>query len=253
MSNYEDDDHGFPCGEATDAASPTETDHDADAAKQPRYRKWALLDKTRRLKASARERNRRHVLNNALELLRKKVPCFDQNPQKLSKIEVLRQAIGYIADLSQCLESTKTSRLTMAALAVASPVFQLEPASCGVKQQSAYHDSLNSMLYAGKSMLFDCAQQVPGDQNAVAFDGCCSSPDSVASQYACFEQTPIEVIHIFVFIFSFFFPSFFFLVLLIFFFFNSSRENLGPSDFIFVFVPRHTGFLFRGLTSLSVS
>ena len=113
ISDYEDDDHGFPCGEATDAASPTETDHDADAAKQPRYRKWALLDKTRRLKASARERNRRHVLNNALELLRKKVPCFDQNPQKLSKIEVLRQAIGYIADLSQCLESAKTSITTV--------------------------------------------------------------------------------------------------------------------------------------------
>lgn len=73
---------------------------DKDSHESSRYRKWALLDKSRRLKASARERKRRHVLNNALELLRKKVPCFDQNPQKLSKIEVLRLAIDYIAMLS---------------------------------------------------------------------------------------------------------------------------------------------------------
>jgi hypothetical protein len=71
-----------------------------------RYRKWALLDRSRRLKASARERKRRHVLNNALELLRKKVPCVDQNPQKLSKIEVLRLAIDYIAMLSCYLNSS---------------------------------------------------------------------------------------------------------------------------------------------------
>lgn len=71
-----------------------------------RYRKWAQLDRSRRLKASARERKRRHVLNNALELLRKKVPCVDQNPQKLSKIEVLRMAIDYIAMLSCYLKGS---------------------------------------------------------------------------------------------------------------------------------------------------
>jgi len=80
-----------------------------DNQESSRYRKWALLDKSRRLKASARERKRRHVLNNALELLRKKVPCVDQNPQKLSKIEVLRLAIDYIAMLSCYLNNSSPS------------------------------------------------------------------------------------------------------------------------------------------------
>lgn len=247
MSDYEDaiHDEGFPCAGLTDVESPTESDNDGGIAKQPRYRKWALLDKTRRLKASARERNRRHVLNNALELLRKKVPCFDQNPQKLSKIEVLRQAIGYIADLSQCLESAKSSRLTMAALsaaaaaAVGSPVFQLETDSRGVQQQSAYHQSLNSMLYAGKSMLFDCAQQVPGQNTAASVDGC-SSPESVASQYVCFDQTPLEVIYI---IYLLVFP---FLLL-----FSFAKPLTLGSPFS-LFLAAFLGF-FRGITSLNVS
>lgn len=86
-----------------------EPSKDKDSQESSRYRKWALLDKSRRLKASARERKRRHVLNNALELLRKKVPCVDQNPQKLSKIEVLRLAIDYIAMLSCYLNSSTPS------------------------------------------------------------------------------------------------------------------------------------------------
>lgn len=79
-----------------------------------RYRKWAQLDRSRRLKASARERKRRHVLNNALELLRKKVPCVDQNPQKLSKIEVLRMAIDYIAMLSCYLKGSQSAAVLAA-------------------------------------------------------------------------------------------------------------------------------------------
>ena len=82
---------------------------DVNSGDNSRYRKWAQLDRSRRLKASARERKRRHVLNNALELLRKKVPCVDQNPQKLSKIEVLRMAIDYIAMLSCYLKGSQTA------------------------------------------------------------------------------------------------------------------------------------------------
>ena len=95
-------------GENSQANSPECENKDKDGAESSRYRKWALLDRSRRLKASARERKRRHVLNNALELLRKKVPCVDQNPQKLSKIEVLRLAIDYIAMLSCYLNSAQT-------------------------------------------------------------------------------------------------------------------------------------------------
>ena len=83
------------------------TTKEVNSGDNSRYRKWAQLDRSRRLKASARERKRRHVLNNALELLRKKVPCVDQNPQKLSKIEVLRMAIDYIAMLSCYLKGSQ--------------------------------------------------------------------------------------------------------------------------------------------------
>lgn len=86
-----------------------------------RFRKWALLDRSRRLKASARERKRRHVLNNALELLRKKVPCVDQNPQKLSKIEVLRLAIDYISMLSYYLKTSQAAVNIHQAPAIMSP------------------------------------------------------------------------------------------------------------------------------------
>lgn len=82
---------------------------EVNSSDNSRYRKWAQLDRSRRLKASARERKRRHVLNNALELLRKKVPCVDQNPQKLSKIEVLRMAIDYIAMLSCYLKGSQAA------------------------------------------------------------------------------------------------------------------------------------------------
>lgn len=70
-------------------------------------RKGNRIEKTKRLKASARERKRRHVLNDALEALRLKVSTFNnQNPHKLSKIEVLRHAIDYIAMLTYYLEAT---------------------------------------------------------------------------------------------------------------------------------------------------
>lgn len=92
---------------ASDQLVPTSKE--VNAADNSRYRKWAQLDRSRRLKASARERKRRHVLNNALELLRKKVPCVDQNPQKLSKIEVLRMAIDYIAMLSCYLKGSQSA------------------------------------------------------------------------------------------------------------------------------------------------
>lgn len=182
MSEYD-----TSCSPCAAAAEDANVDDIKELSAKPRFRKWALLDKSRRLKASARERKRRHVLNSALERLRKRVPCFDQNPQKLSKIEVLRQAIGYISDLSQCLKSANSPRLTVTALA--SPVF-LEPSSCveySNQHQSTYQ-SLGSVFY-GKSMLFDSAQQVSGQ--STAFDEC-FSPET-ASQYAYLEQTPAEV------------------------------------------------------------
>lgn len=69
---------------------------------------YTVVDRSKRLKASARERRRRHVLNDALERLRRKVPSVGQRSAKLSKIEVLRMAIDYIAMLSGYLNYATT-------------------------------------------------------------------------------------------------------------------------------------------------
>ncbi|KAI3354722.1 hypothetical protein L3Q82_004505 [Scortum barcoo] len=68
----------------------------------------ARLDRVRlrRIEANARERNRMHSLNNALDSLRKVVPCYSKT-QKLSKIETLRLAKNYIWALSDILRTGK--------------------------------------------------------------------------------------------------------------------------------------------------
>ncbi|KAM9827771.1 neurogenic differentiation factor 6-A [Neosynchiropus ocellatus] len=68
----------------------------------------ARLDRVRqrRIEANARERNRMHGLNSALDTLRKVVPCYSKT-QKLSKIETLRLAKNYIWALSEILNSGK--------------------------------------------------------------------------------------------------------------------------------------------------
>ncbi|XP_070566789.1 neurogenic differentiation factor 1-like [Ptychodera flava] len=73
--------------------------------KKKRMTKARILKfKQRRVKANARERNRMHGLNEALDTLREVVPCYSKT-QKLSKIETLRLAKNYIAALSSILES----------------------------------------------------------------------------------------------------------------------------------------------------
>ncbi|CAN9516129.1 unnamed protein product [Ophioblennius macclurei] len=66
-------------------------------ARQERFR-------ARRIKANARERSRMHGLNDALDNLRRVMPCYSKT-QKLSKIETLRLARNYIWALSEVLES----------------------------------------------------------------------------------------------------------------------------------------------------
>lgn len=60
------------------------------------------IKKTRRLKANDRERNRMHMLNEALEKLRCVLPTFPEDT-KLTKIETLRFAHNYIHALSETL------------------------------------------------------------------------------------------------------------------------------------------------------
>lgn len=70
-------------------------------ARQERFR-------ARRVKANARERSRMHGLNNALDNLRRVMPCYSKT-QKLSKIETLRLARNYIWALSEVLESGQST------------------------------------------------------------------------------------------------------------------------------------------------
>ncbi|NXX46576.1 NDF4 factor, partial [Tricholaema leucomelas] len=63
--------------------------------------------RARRVKANARERCRMHGLNDALDTLRRVMPCYSKT-QKLSKIETLRLARNYIWALSEVLETGQT-------------------------------------------------------------------------------------------------------------------------------------------------
>lgn len=62
------------------------------------------IKRNRRMKANDRERNRMHMLNEALDKLRCVLPTFPEDT-KLTKIETLRFAHNYIFALSQTLES----------------------------------------------------------------------------------------------------------------------------------------------------
>ncbi|XP_026475764.1 neurogenic differentiation factor 4-like [Ctenocephalides felis] len=74
--------------------------------------------KARRSKANARERNRMHGLNAALDRLRRCIPIQTQNlklysphysqTQKLSKIETLRLARNYITALTTILSKNRS-------------------------------------------------------------------------------------------------------------------------------------------------
>lgn len=61
------------------------------------------IKKNRRMKANDRERNRMHMLNKALEKLRKVLPTFPDDA-KLTKIETLRFAHNYIWALSETVK-----------------------------------------------------------------------------------------------------------------------------------------------------
>ncbi|KAL4657177.1 neurogenic differentiation factor 6-A-like [Arapaima gigas] len=101
--------------DASDKEEAEEDEEDRDENGQPcrrssRKKKASKgrLDrvKLRRQEANARERSRMHGLNNALESLRKVVPCYSKT-QKLSKIETLRLAKNYIWALSETLSAGK--------------------------------------------------------------------------------------------------------------------------------------------------
>ncbi|KAJ1528347.1 hypothetical protein ONE63_006767 [Megalurothrips usitatus] len=69
-------------------------------------RQVAKLKRCRRIKANDRERNRMHLLNEALDRLRCVLPTFPEDT-KLTKIETLRFAHNYIWALSQAVQTVR--------------------------------------------------------------------------------------------------------------------------------------------------
>ncbi|XP_060636003.2 neurogenic differentiation factor 1 [Anolis sagrei] len=105
--------------EALDEEEEEEEEEEGEEGPKPKRRgpKKKKLTKARlerfrlrRMKANARERNRMHGLNAALDNLRKVVPCYSKT-QKLSKIETLRLAKNYIWALSEILRSGQSPDL----------------------------------------------------------------------------------------------------------------------------------------------
>ncbi|NWY72906.1 NDF4 factor, partial [Erithacus rubecula] len=101
--------------EERDSAEEEEEEEEEESEKPkrrgPKKKKMtkARLERfrARRVKANARERTRMHGLNDALDNLRRVMPCYSKT-QKLSKIETLRLARNYIWALSEVLESGQT-------------------------------------------------------------------------------------------------------------------------------------------------
>ena len=103
--------------ECSYSSSSEDNDYTDDYHHGTTNKRKMFVDPTKRLKASARERKRRHVLNDALERLRCKVPSAGNRSAKLSKIEVLRMAIEYIGMLSyrlNCTPPTPSAAVTTA-------------------------------------------------------------------------------------------------------------------------------------------
>ncbi|NXC92385.1 NDF4 factor, partial [Cercotrichas coryphoeus] len=99
--------------ERDSAEEEEEEEEDSEKPKRrgPKKKKMtkARLERfrARRVKANARERTRMHGLNDALDNLRRVMPCYSKT-QKLSKIETLRLARNYIWALSEVLETGQT-------------------------------------------------------------------------------------------------------------------------------------------------
>ncbi|XP_066920383.1 transcription factor Atoh7-b-like [Clytia hemisphaerica] len=138
--------------------SSSENENDSLDGENCRLPKRTKVDCTKRLKASARERRRRHVLNDALERLRRKVPSVGSRSSKLSKIEVLRMAIDYIGMLSYYVSSSPDQQSFHYSQQDEQQVPQLEH----YQQQAMYNNNNNLMSYQADAYLQQHAWQQQG-------------------------------------------------------------------------------------------
>lgn len=109
LSGLSHEEHGSIDGEEDEEE---EDDGEKPKKRGPKKKKMtkARMERfrVRRVKANARERSRMHGLNDALDNLRRVMPCYSKT-QKLSKIETLRLARNYIWALSEVLERGQTT------------------------------------------------------------------------------------------------------------------------------------------------
>ncbi len=120
------------------------------------------IKKNRRMKANDRERNRMHMLNEALEKLRLALPTFPEDT-KLTKIETLRFAHNYIFALEQVLENggsinldlEKLQSITLSGERFTKEMFEavfVNPSSCQLNSTFSTCDFYSSMHQYGITM-----------------------------------------------------------------------------------------------------
>jgi hypothetical protein len=137
-------------------SSPTNSEAESDSKiKKKRFTKSrsrarsptvvVRIKRNRRLKANDRERNRMHMLNKALEKLRKVLPTFPDDT-KLTKIETLRFAHNYIWALSETVKmlDSRDNNNSLLTTPSTSPESSLTPME--VSLSSARYSSLSSPL-----------------------------------------------------------------------------------------------------------
>ncbi|XP_036842687.1 neurogenic differentiation factor 6-B [Oncorhynchus mykiss] len=161
----------------------------------------------RRHEANARERSRMHGLNDALESLRKVVPCYSKT-QKLSKIETLRLAKNYIWALSETLSAGKKPDLLgfvqTLCKGLSQPTTNLVAGCLQLKARSFLTDHNGEVTYPGSTAHYDNMYPYPGADLGTAPGQACSTLGSAKPSYhsrhysyggqyePCYDHTPPE-------------------------------------------------------------
>ncbi|XP_059200273.1 neurogenic differentiation factor 6-B [Centropristis striata] len=141
--------------------------------------------KVRRHEANARERNRMHCLNDALESLRKVVPCYSKT-QKLSKIETLRLAKNYIWALSETLSAGKRPDLLTfvqtLCKGLSQPTTNLVAGCLQLNARNFLTDHNGEVMFSGRSP-YDAMYSYPGSDMNTPPGHSGSSLDSSAKPF----------------------------------------------------------------------
>lgn len=170
-----------------DISSPTHSGTESDSkVKNKRFTKSrsrgrardpkvvVVVKRNRRVKANDRERNRMHMLNKALEKLRKVLPTFPDET-KLTKIETLRFAHNYIWALSETVKmldsrdgnsllstsstSSELSSLTPMEITINSGHYSSLSSPLSVesyKPQTPYNSAISSSISPNSSFVHNC-------------------------------------------------------------------------------------------------